>query len=95
MNEEKFSGKDEYYDKFRPSYPSELIDLPYSLTRAEAVADIGAGTGKFTEKLLEKPRENDECYADFVKEIDPLYDKYQQNGLVSVSYTTSCYAGTF
>lgn len=247
MNEEKFSGKAENYDKFRPSYPSELIEWLYSLTRAEAVADIGAGTGKFTEKLLEKPwqvtavepngdmleklrgnfpdlqavqasaentglpahsfglittaqafhwfdeekfrteckrlltdggrlaivfnsrridgisadrdrvcekycplfanrnghmgkrseeegdrflrseyfasvevfnmenpvimtrehflgdtlsrsyapRENDECYAAFIEEIGALFDKYQQNGLVSVSYTTSCYAGTF
>ena len=55
MNEEKFSGKADNYDKYRPSYPSELVDWLYSLTRAEAVADIGAGTGKFTEKLLEKP----------------------------------------
>ncbi len=55
MNEEKFSGKADNYDKYRPSYPSELTDWLYSLTRAQAVADIGAGTGKFTEKLLEKP----------------------------------------
>ena len=55
MNEDKFSGKADYYDKYRPSYPSELIDWLYSMTNAAAVADIGAGTGKFTEKLLEKP----------------------------------------
>lgn len=247
MNEEKFSGKADNYDKFRPSYPSELVDWLYSLTGAEAVADIGAGTGKFTEKLLEKPwrvtavepnsdmlnklrsnfrnievvqasaentglpahsfglittaqafhwfdeekfreecrrlltnggrlaivfnsrhiggisserdricekycplfatrnghlgkrsaeegdlflrndyfasvevfnmdnpvimtrehflgdtlsrsyapRENDACYADFIAEINGAFEKYQQNGYVSVSYTTTCYAGVF
>lgn len=55
MNEEKFSGKAEYYAKFRPDYPAAVVDWLYSLTKAEAVADIGAGTGKFTEKLLAKP----------------------------------------
>lgn len=247
MNEDKFSGKADNYDKYRPSYPSELIDWLYALTRAESVADIGAGTGKFTEKLLEKPwrvtavepnddmlgklrgnfpdlsvaqasaedtglpahsfglvttaqafhwfdeerfreecsrllteggrfaivfnsrcseeisaardrvceeyctafanrnghmgkrsaeegdrflrneyfsavevferdnpvvltreqflgdtlsrsyapRKNDECYAAFVEEIGAVFDEYQKNGLVSVSYTTTCYAGTF
>lgn len=55
MNEEKFTGKAGYYAKYRPSYPAVLVDRLYNLTHAEAVADIGAGTGKFTEKLLTKP----------------------------------------
>ncbi|MGN0608109.1 MAG: class I SAM-dependent methyltransferase [Oscillospiraceae bacterium] len=55
MNEEKFSGKAEIYDKYRPSYPTELTDWLYIKTRAQTVADIGAGTGKFTELLLDKP----------------------------------------
>lgn len=55
MNEEKFSGKAENYDRFRPSYPRGLVDWLYELTSADAVADIGAGTGKFTQILLEKP----------------------------------------
>lgn len=54
MNEEKFSGKAEIYAKYRPSYPTAVVDRLYELTHASSVADIGAGTGKFTEKLLLK-----------------------------------------
>ncbi len=55
MNENRFTGKAGYYAKFRPSYPTAVVDRLYGLTHAENVADIGAGTGKFTEKLLTKP----------------------------------------
>lgn len=55
MNEEKFTGKADIYDKYRPSYPMELIDWLYKKTEAETVADIGAGTGKFTACLVPKP----------------------------------------
>lgn len=55
MNEDKFSGKAEIYDKYRPSYPSALTDWLYIKTRAQTIADIGAGTGKFTVLLLDKP----------------------------------------
>lgn len=55
MNEEKFTGKADVYDKFRPSYPNELIDWLYEKTGAKTVADIGAGTGIFTKCLSVKP----------------------------------------
>lgn len=55
MNEQKFTGKAELYEKFRPSYPDELIDFLYDNVRCDNVADIGAGTGKFTRCLLRKP----------------------------------------
>lgn len=55
MNEQKFTGKADVYEKFRPSYPDELIDFLYGNARCDAVADIGAGTGKFTRCLLKKP----------------------------------------
>lgn len=55
MNEQKFTGKADLYEKFRPSYPDELIDFLYENARCENVADIGAGTGKFTRCLLKKP----------------------------------------
>lgn len=54
MNEEKFAGKADIYDKFRPSYPKELIDQLDEKTGAKAVADIGAGTGIFTQCLADK-----------------------------------------
>ncbi len=55
MNEDKFSGKAELYAKFRPTYPESLITWLYCKTKAETVADIGAGTGIFTRCLLKKP----------------------------------------
>lgn len=55
MNENKFTGKAELYEKFRPSYPNALIDYLYENARCDNVADIGAGTGKFTRCLLKKP----------------------------------------
>lgn len=55
MNEEKFTGKADLYDKFRPSYPDALIDFLYDNAKCTAVADIGAGTGKFTRCLMKKP----------------------------------------
>ncbi len=55
MNERKFTGKAELYEKFRPSYPDALIDFLYEKVPCESVADIGAGTGKFTRCLLHKP----------------------------------------
>ena len=55
MNEEKFTGKADFYDKYRPSYPDSLIDWLYEKTNADTVADVGAGTGKFTACLLKKP----------------------------------------
>lgn len=55
MNEEKFTGKAEIYERFRPSYPDALIDFLYENAQCDTVADIGAGTGKFTRCLLKKP----------------------------------------
>lgn len=55
MNERKFTGRADNYDKYRPSYPDSLIDHLYEQTSAENVADIGAGTGKFTACLARKP----------------------------------------
>ena len=55
MNEQKFTGKADLYEKYRPSYPDKLIDFLYDNARCENVADIGAGTGKFTRCLLKKP----------------------------------------
>ena len=42
MNEEKFTGKADFYEKFRPSYPDSLIDFLYDNAKCETVADIGA-----------------------------------------------------
>lgn len=57
MNETKFDGKGEIYAQFRPTYPQECVGTLFSelhLTAQDAVADIGAGTGKLTQLLLER-----------------------------------------
>ena len=54
MNEEKFTGKAELYNKTRPSYPPQLVHWLFEKTNDVAAADIGAGTGIFTKSLSEK-----------------------------------------
>lgn len=52
----RFSSRVETYARFRPSYPSEVIDVlreECGLTPAHVVGDIAFGTGLFTRLLLE------------------------------------------
>jgi len=52
----RFSEKVDNYIKFRPHYPKSLIGFMEQniiLKKDYYIADIGAGTGKFTELLLE------------------------------------------
>ena len=56
-NEDRFSNKAEFYKKFRPTYPKELIDYLYSqvgFTSESVIADIGSGTGIFSRLLIEQ-----------------------------------------
>ncbi|WP_217183779.1 class I SAM-dependent methyltransferase [Streptomyces sp. AC495_CC817] len=41
----------EDYERFRPAFPAEAADLMIP-QRVETIVDLGAGTGKFTERLL-------------------------------------------
>jgi SAM-dependent methyltransferase len=53
---ERFSNRVENYRRYRPGYPSTVIDLIRAtggLSAGARVADIGSGTGIFTLKLLE------------------------------------------
>ena len=48
MYENKFNGKAEIYDKFRPSYSKNFFMYLYDkkiITRTSVIADIGSGTG--------------------------------------------------
>ncbi len=52
---ERFSDRVSNYNKYRPSYPNELIDTLTSechLDSQSIIADIGSGTGKFSKLLL-------------------------------------------
>lgn len=52
---ENFSGKAESYRLARPGYPEELLNfIAEKLSGVAKVADIGAGTGKLTERLAQK-----------------------------------------
>jgi SAM-dependent methyltransferase len=51
----RFSSRVENYIKYRPGYPTAILDLPAEqcgLTRASVIADVGSGTGILTELLL-------------------------------------------
>jgi ubiquinone/menaquinone biosynthesis C-methylase UbiE len=51
----RFSNRVDNYIKYRPDYPDEIIDLfinELKLNPGSIIADIGSGTGIFTELLL-------------------------------------------
>jgi SAM-dependent methyltransferase len=53
----RFSDRVDNYAKYRPSYPPELIpflEQAIGLDKSRQIADIGSGTGIFTELLLLK-----------------------------------------
>lgn len=52
---ERFSDRVSNYLEYRPSYPAELVNTLITecgLTQDSVVADVGSGTGKFTDLLL-------------------------------------------
>ncbi len=54
---ERFSDLVSNYVLYRPSYPAELVEIlktECKLTNASTAADIGSGTGKWTELLVKK-----------------------------------------
>jgi 16S rRNA A1518/A1519 N6-dimethyltransferase RsmA/KsgA/DIM1 with predicted DNA glycosylase/AP lyase activity len=54
-NTNLFRGKAEVYAKARPGYPTAAIDYILSLLPENpTIADVGAGTGKFSVLLAER-----------------------------------------
>ncbi|MEM7672965.1 MAG: class I SAM-dependent methyltransferase [Verrucomicrobiota bacterium] len=56
-NTSRFSDRVENYIKYRPSYPSAVVDFlndTQRLKRGAVIADIGSGTGKLSEVFLEQ-----------------------------------------
>jgi SAM-dependent methyltransferase len=52
---ERFSSRVENYVRYRPGYPSAIVDLlrdECGLTSESIIADVGSGTGKLSELLL-------------------------------------------
>lgn len=57
MNENIFNGVGETYAKYRPSYPQTLLKYlcaEIGINKFSTIADIGSGTGIFTQQLLNK-----------------------------------------
>lgn len=56
-NIDKFTGKTFYYNNARPAYAETLLNTlyaDYGFTSQSKIADIGSGTGIFTEQLLKR-----------------------------------------
>jgi ubiquinone/menaquinone biosynthesis C-methylase UbiE len=78
MNTEIFTGKAEVYDKARPSYPDEAVEYICGFAPSNAVfADVGAGTGKFTELIAKRSyslfaiEPNSDMRAQLIKVLRP------------------------
>jgi len=57
MNEDRFCGMAAVYDQYRPGYPDALADYLFDkvdLSAESRAADIGAGTGIWSEMLLRR-----------------------------------------
>ncbi|REE68045.1 methyltransferase family protein [Paenibacillus taihuensis] len=56
-SKERFSDRVDVYAKYRPTYPQSAIDYLYETVRftpQSEIADVGAGTGIFSELLLNR-----------------------------------------
>jgi len=82
MNTDAFTGKAQSYAGARPGYPEKAVEYIYSLAPMSAVfADIGAGTGKFTELLAR--------YGNKIFAVEPNNDMRKQ-----LSITLSAFSNT-
>ncbi|MCR8655754.1 class I SAM-dependent methyltransferase [Paenibacillus endoradicis] len=92
---ERFSGRSQQYVKYRPSYSQEVIQhliQEIGIISSNFVADIGAGTGIFTEKLLEQHIQtvavepNDDMRSALIQHLQSyLTDSTQDKLLLTVS----------
>jgi len=79
MSIEKFTSKADQYAKGRPSYPAAAVDYLKTLVNDDVIiADIGAGTGKFTELIAQAGYE--------VFAVEPNPDMYAQLQLTLAEY---------
>lgn len=91
---QRFSNRVENYVKYRPGYPTEAIDDLVKLahiTSQAVIADIGSGTGIFTQLLLDKGytvyavEPNDAMRASAVKQLSGYSNFHSVNGTAETS----------
>ena len=97
MNTELFTGKAEAYAKARPGYPDAAMDYICTLVPPKAMlADIGAGTGKFTILLATShshdPLPSDPGYAAHIDEMNAIFDRENVGGLLRRDVVTNVYS---
>lgn len=78
----RFNSRVENYAKFRPTYPNLILDLlatECGLTESSIVADVGSGTGIFSELLLRNgnPVSGVEPNAQMRSSAENLLSQYQ------------------
>ena len=81
MNKEAFTNRARAYTEARPGYAEEAVEYILSLVSKDAVfADIGAGTGKFTEQIARRGYKifavepNADMRGELVKNLAPYPD---------------------
>lgn len=79
----RFSNRVENYRKYRPGYPTEIVPLLRSkcgLTSESVIADLGSGTGLFTEIFLKNGNSvfGVEPNAEMRKAGEQILSKYPQ-----------------
>jgi len=79
----RFSKHSEDYQKYRPGYPEAIVtylEQNIGLKKEQSIADIGAGTGIFTELLLKKGYSvlAVEPNAEMRNKVEPLLSVYPQ-----------------
>ena len=88
MNTDAFTNRAQAYTKARPGYPDEAIEYIRTLVPQRAIfADVGAGTGKFTELIA---RHGYEVFA-----VEPNADMLEQLAITLAPFpNTKIFDGT-
>ncbi len=95
MSIKTFTGKAEAYVKGRPGYPKSAIELILNEAKEDSVfADIGAGTGKFTEELAKSGHSifAVEPNHDMRKQLENILQPYEKAKAINGSAETTTLA---